>query len=72
MGISAVSSARSALSSLIKPFHGITFGKDLLVNRFLRGVFNIRPALPPYITTWYVKMFFSFSVPQKTTSTSKL
>ena len=43
---SAVNSARSALFSLIKPFHGIPFGKDPLVSRFLRGVFNIRPALP--------------------------
>ena len=43
---SAVNSARSALFSLIKPFHDIPFGKDPQVSRFLRGVFNIRPALP--------------------------
>ena len=37
VGYSAVNSARSALFSLIKPLHGIHFGKDPLLSRFLRG-----------------------------------
>ena len=60
VGYSAVNSARSALSSLIKPLHGISFGKDPLVSRFLRGVFNIRLALPRYITTWNVNKVFQY------------
>ena len=60
VGYSAVNSARSALSSLIKPLHGIPFGKDPLVSRFLRGVFNIRPALPRYVTTWNVSKVFQY------------
>ena len=60
VGYSAVNSARSALSSLIKPLHGIPFGKDPLLSRFLRGVFNIRPALPRYVTTWNVSKVFQY------------
>ena len=60
MGLSAVNSAKAALPSLIKPFHGIPLGKGPLVNRFLRGVFNIRPALPPYVTTWDVSRVFQY------------
>ena len=58
VGYSAVNSAVSALSSLIKPLYGIPFGKDPLVSRFLRGIFNIRPALPRYVTTWNVSKVF--------------
>ena len=60
IGYSAVNSARSGLSSLIKPLHGIPFGKDPLVSRFLRGVFNIRPALSRYATTWNVSKVFQY------------
>ena len=60
VGYSAVNSARSALSSLIKPLHGIPFGKDSLVSRILREVFNIRPALPQYVTNWNVSKVFQY------------
>ena len=60
VGYSAVNSARSALSFLIKALHGIPFGEDPLVSRFLRGVFNIRPALPQYVTTWNVSKVFQY------------
>ena len=60
VGYNAVNSARSALSFLTKPLHGIPFGKDPLVSRFLRGVFNIRPALPQYVSTWNVSKVFQY------------
>ena len=60
VGYSAVNSARSALSFLIKALHGIPFGEDPLVSRFLRGVLNIRPALPQYVTTWNVSKGFQY------------
>ena len=31
-----------------------------MVCRPLKGVFNIRPALPIYVTTWYVNKVFTF------------
>ena len=65
VGYSAVNSIRSALSSLIQ-LHGIHFGKDPLVSRFLRGVFNIRPALPQYVTTWNISKVFKYVEKQQT------
>ena len=60
VGYSSVNSARSALSSIIKPVCNVRFGKSPLVCRFLKGVFNIRPALPRYVTTWDVAKVFTF------------
>ena len=60
VGYSSVSSARSALSSIIKPVCNVPFGKSPLVCRLLKGVFNIRPALPRYVTTWDVTKVFTF------------
>ena len=52
VGYSSVNSARSALPSIIKPVSNVPFGKSPLIYRVLRGVFNIRPALPRNVTTW--------------------
>ena len=60
VGYSSVNSAHSALSSIIKPVCNVLFGKSPLVCRFLKGVFNIRPALPRYVTTWDVTKVFTF------------
>ena len=60
VGYTSVNSARSALSSIIKPVCNVPFGKSPLVCRFLKGVFNIRPALPRYVTTWDVAKVFTF------------
>ena len=59
VGYRSVNSARSALSSIIKPVCNVPFGKSPLVCNFLRGVFNIRPVLPKHVTTWDVTTFFS-------------
>ena len=56
---SSVNSARSALSSIIKPVCKVPFGKSPLVCRVLKGVFNIRPPLPRYVTTWDVTKVFT-------------
>ena len=52
IGHSAINTARSALSTIILPKDGIPFGKDPLVCRFLKGVFEIRPCLPKYSHIW--------------------
>ena len=57
VGYSSVNSARSALSSIIKPVCNVLFGESLLVYRLLKGVFNTRPALPGYITPWDVDFY---------------
>ena len=60
VGYSSVNSARSALSSVIKPVCYVPFGKSSLVCRLLKGIFNIRPASPRYVTTWDVTKVFTF------------
>ena len=50
LGYSSVNSARSSLSSIIKPVCNVPFGNSPLVCRFLKEIFNIRPALPRYVT----------------------
>ena len=60
VGYSSVNSTRSTLSSIIKPVCNAPFGKSPLVCRFLKEVFNIRPALPRCVTTWDVTKVFTF------------
>ena len=50
VGYSSVNTARSVLSTIIKTENEIPFGELPLVCRFLKGVFNLRPALPRYST----------------------
>ena len=47
-GYSTINTARSALSLIIEPVDGYTFGKQPLVRRFVRGIFKLRPPLPRY------------------------
>ena len=60
LGYSSVNSARSALSNIKKPVCNVPFGKSPLVCRLLKGVFNIRPALPTYVKKWDITKFFTF------------
>ena len=60
-GYSSVNSACSALSSIIKPVCNVPFGKSPLVCRLLKGVFNIRPALPRYVPLGMLPKFLFLS-----------
>lgn len=60
LGYSAINTARSALSTVIVPEAGITFGKDPLVCRFLKGVFELKPSLPKYQEIWDVNNVLLF------------
>ena len=59
VGYSAINTARSALSTIILPTAGIPFGKDPLVCRFLKGVFELKPCLPKYSRIWDVNKVLS-------------
>ena len=50
-GYSAMNNARSALS-LVIPTNNLTFGKQDIVVRFMRGIFRLRPSLPKYTVTY--------------------
>ena len=51
---SGIGTARSALSGFLSLCSEgrIDVGNSVLVKKFMRGVFNKRPALPKYIATW--------------------
>ena len=55
MGYDSVNTARGALSALGIMVDGCRAGNHPLVNRFMRGVFNLRPPTPRYAMTWDVK-----------------
>ena len=57
---SAMNTARSALSAIIEPVNGISFGKQPLIKRLIRGVFKERPSLPKYVVTYDVDVIFRY------------
>lgn len=56
VGYEAVNTARGALSSLGIVVDGCRAGNHPLVNRLLRGVFNLRPSTPRYTDIWDVQL----------------
>ena len=51
---------RSALSSLLGVLDGKPIGQLPLVKRFMKGIFNKKPALPKYNSTWDVEVVLAF------------
>ena len=60
VGYSALNTARSALSFVSSLLEGKKIGDDPLVCRYLRGVFNMRPSLPRFSSTWDPEIAFKF------------
>ncbi|XP_067023025.1 uncharacterized protein [Acropora muricata] len=56
LSYSTLNSYRSALSSTLCPRDGTTVGCDPLVSRLLKGIYNPRPPLPRYSSTWDVSV----------------
>ena len=54
LGFTAINTARSALSSIITLSNGLSIGENPTICRFLKGVFELRPALPKYNAIWDV------------------
>ncbi len=54
LSYSAINTARSSLSSILPTENGITFGDHPLVCRTMKGIFELRPALPKYSQIWDV------------------
>ncbi|XP_064637118.1 uncharacterized protein LOC135493595 [Lineus longissimus] len=55
LGYSAINTAGCALSGIIT-VDGKPFGTIYVVNKFMRGLFNLRPALPKAVVTWDVSV----------------
>ena len=60
LSYSAINTARSALSTVIFPAEGGTFGNHPLVTQFLKGVFTVRTSLPRYQEIWDVSTVLSY------------
>ena len=60
LSYSAICVARSALSSYLDCSDCDVFGEHRLVKRFIKGVFELRPALPKYSATWDVDIILEY------------
>lgn len=57
---STINSAKSAISSMCGLLHNRDIGNEILVRRFMRGIFTSRPQLPKYSTIWDVNIVFKY------------
>ena len=60
LGYSCLNTARRALSSFIVLDGNVTLGNHPLVQRFLKGVFQTRPAFPRYTSTWDTSIVLTY------------
>ena len=59
LGYSAINTARSALSTVMGINDNVSFREHPLVCRFIKGVFQLKPALPKYTQVWDVEKVLS-------------
>ena len=60
LSYSTLNSYRSALSSTLCPRDGTTVGCDPLASTLLKGIYNLRPPLPRYSSTWDVSVLTQY------------
>ena len=60
LGYSAIGTHRSALSSILQVPGVPKIGEHVLVSRFMKGVFNLRPPQPRYSHTWDVNKLLMY------------
>ncbi|XP_028392200.1 uncharacterized protein LOC114531256 [Dendronephthya gigantea] len=60
LSYSAINTARSALSTILPMENGVTFGDHPLVSRTMKGIFELRPALPRYSEIWDVNVVLNY------------
>ena len=60
LSYSSLNTARSALSSILPSIDGIPVGQHPLIIRFLKGVFESRPAMPRYTAVWNVNQVLDY------------
>lgn len=60
VGYSSIKTARSVLSTVIKTENDISLEGIPLVCRFLKRVFNLRPAFPGYSSTMDISVFLKY------------
>ena len=60
LGYSAINTARSALSSVLALKDGVKFGEHPLVVRCMKGIFELKAALPKYTEIWDVNIVLGY------------
>ena len=60
LSYSAINTAKSMLSSIFEIIHSANIGNDVLVRRFMKGIYHIKPAMPKTLFTWDVKLVLKF------------
>ena len=60
IGYSAINTARSALSTILTLEREVKFGEHPLVTRYMKGIFECRPALPRYSDIWDVNVVLNY------------
>ena len=60
LGYSALNTAKSAVSSVVHVLNNVQLGEHVLIRRFIKGVFQIKPSLPRYNCTWEVDIVLNY------------
>ncbi len=60
IGYSATNTARSALSTILTLDNNTKLGEHPLVTRYMKGIFEHRPALPKYPDIWDVNVVLNY------------
>ena len=55
-----INTYRSALSGVLPPMEGFPVGQHSLVVRLLKGILNLRPAMPRYQQSWDVNVALDY------------
>ena len=57
---SGINTAKSMLSAMFQIIHKRDLGNEVLIKRFMKGIFHLRPVLPKTLFTWDVKKVLKF------------
>ena len=57
-----INSHRSAISMTHLPIDNVCAGAHPLVSRLMKGIFNLRPAVPKYLKTWDVSVVLKYLI----------
>ena len=60
LSYSAINAARCTLSSVLHKFDGVPFGQHPIVIRVMKGIYNERPQLSRYGSTWDIDIVLEF------------
>lgn len=60
LSYSAINTAKSMLSTMFQIIHKRDIGNEVLIKRFMKGIFHLRPVIPKTLFTWDVKQVLKF------------